>query len=202
VHRRGCALDAQAFGKLQRNIKRISELPMPAGRPGLIRRFFGFLWRTLDFSRRMVLNLLFLAVIVIVVAAWLHDGRPTLTDKTVLVVEIKGPIVEQYTGAAGEAALAQMLLERERETQLRDLLTAMDAAAKDERIARVLLMLDDFEGAGMPTLREGGGQAGGGLGLVIRPTPVLPGGARERGLSASARHGVAARLWRLSQLLP
>ncbi len=127
---------------------------MPAGRPGPIRRFFGFLWRTLDFSRRLVLNVLFLAVIVIVVFAWLHDGRPTLTDNTALVVDIKGPIVEQYTGAAGEAALVQMLLDRERETQLRDVLTALDAAAKDAHIARVLLMLDDFEGAGMPTLRE------------------------------------------------
>jgi len=127
---------------------------MPAGRPGLIRRFFGFLWRSLDFSRRLVLNLLFLAAVVFVAVFWLHDGRPTLAENTTLVVQINGPIVEQYTGAAGEAALAQAVLERERETQLRDVLTALDAAAKDARITRVLLMLDEFEGAGMPTLRE------------------------------------------------
>lgn len=127
---------------------------MSAGRPGPIRRFFRFLWRALDFSRRLVLNLLFLAVIVLVAVAWLRDGRPALTDNTALVLDIKGPIVEQYTGASGEAALAQMLLEHERETQLRDVLTALDAAVKDARIGRVLLILDDFEGAGMPTLRE------------------------------------------------
>ena len=127
---------------------------MSDGRPGLIRRFFGFLWKALDLSRRLVLNLIFLALVVVVAAAWLHDGRPTLAENTALVVDIKGPIVEQYTGAAGEAALAQAVLERERETQLRDVLTALDAAAKDARIVRVLLMLDEFEGAGMPTLRE------------------------------------------------
>jgi len=127
---------------------------MPSGRPGLIRHFFGFVWRTLDFSRRLALNLIFLALVVFFVVAWLHDGRPTLAENTALVVDIKGPIVEQYTGAAGEAALAQAVLERERETQLRDVLTALDAAARDARITRVLLMLDDFEGAGMPTLRE------------------------------------------------
>lgn len=127
---------------------------MAAGRPGLIRRVFRFLWNLLDFSRRLVLNLLFLALLVFVVAAWLYEERPTLADNTALVVNIKGPIVEQYTGAAGEAALAQVLLERERETQLRDILAALDAAAKDERIARVLLLLDDLESTGLATLRE------------------------------------------------
>ncbi len=127
---------------------------MPAGRPGPIRRFLAFLWRALDFSRRLVLNLLFLAVVVVFVVAWLYEARPALADKTVLVLDIKGPIVEQYTGAASEAVLAQTLLARERETQLRDVLTALDAATKDERIARVLLILDDFDGAGQPTLRE------------------------------------------------
>lgn len=125
-----------------------------AGRPGVIRRFFGFLWNTVDFTRRLVLNLLFLAIIAAIIFAWMHDGRPTLRDNTALVLDIKGPIVEQYTGAAGEAALAQVLFERERETQLRDVLAALDAAAKDDRIARVLVLLDDFEGAGLATLRE------------------------------------------------
>ena len=73
---------------------------MPAGRPGPIRRLFGFLWRTLDFSRRLVLNLLFLAIVAFVVFAWFYEARPTPADNTVLVLDIKGPIVEQYTGAA------------------------------------------------------------------------------------------------------
>lgn len=126
---------------------------MPAGRPGPIRRFFGALWTTVDFSRRLVFNLLFVAIVVIVVASWMHEGRPTLKDDTALVLNIKGPIVEQYTGASANA-LTQALLERERETQLRDVLRALDAAAKDPHVARVLLMLDDFEGAGFATLRE------------------------------------------------
>lgn len=127
---------------------------MSAGRPGPIRRFFRFLWATLDFSRRLVLNLLFLGVVILLVVAWLRGSGPALADKTVLVLDVKGPIVEQYSGAAGEAALSQTLLGRERETQLRDVLTALAAAAKDPHIISVLLVLDDFEGAGLATLHE------------------------------------------------
>ena len=39
-------------------------------------------------------------------------------------------------------------------TRLRDVLATLDAAAKDPQISRVLLMLDDFSGAGLASLRE------------------------------------------------
>lgn len=125
-----------------------------AARPGPIRRFFGFLWSSLDFLRRLVLNLLFLAVIALLVAAWLIDAKPALQEDTALVVDIAGPIVEQRTGAPSGVTLLQTLADRERETQLRDVLAALDAAAGDPKIGRVLLLLDDFDGAGLATLRE------------------------------------------------
>jgi protease-4 len=125
-----------------------------ASRPGLIRRFFGFIWSAIGFVRTLVLNLLFVAIIVAIAAAWLHEERPTVEPDTALVLDLSGPIVEQRTGAPASVTMLQVLAERERETQLRDVLAALDAAARDPKISRVVLLLDDMEGAGLATLRE------------------------------------------------
>ncbi len=42
------------------------------------------------------------------------------------------------------------------QVQLRDIITVLDAAAKDPKIERVLLQLDQFPGAGLSSLREVG----------------------------------------------
>jgi len=125
-----------------------------ASRPGLIRRFFGFIWKSIGFFRTLALNLLFLAVVAAVVAAWWQEGRPKLEPNTALVLDLAGPIVEQRTGAPGRFTALQALADRERETQLRDVLAALDAAATDPRIGRVLILLDDMGSAGLATLRE------------------------------------------------
>lgn len=125
-----------------------------ASRPGMIRRFFGFLWTALGFVRSLVLNLLFLALVAALVAAWLYEERPRVAANTALVVDLAGPIVEQRTGTRSSVTVLQALAERQRETQLRDLLSALDAAAGDARIGRVVLLLDDMGGTGMATLRE------------------------------------------------
>lgn len=124
-------------------------------RPGLIRRFFGFLWRGIDFSRRLVLNLLFLLIVGIVLFAWLSSDRPPrLAPDTALVVNIQGDVIEEYTVGAQEAALAEALGRDRFETRLRDVLAVLDAAARDPQITRVVLVLDEMGSAGLATLRE------------------------------------------------
>jgi protease IV len=126
-----------------------------AARPGLVRRFFGGLWWLLDFSRRLVLNLLFLALLVFIAAAWWFGSRPAaLQEKTALVLNLSGELVEQYSGSASEVLLADMFEEERRETRLRDVLQALDAAATDPAIARAVLVLDDLSGGGLASLRE------------------------------------------------
>jgi protease-4 len=127
---------------------------MASDSPGWLRRFFGFLWGLIDGARRLVLNLLFLGVIVVLLFIWLTDTRPKIADDTALVLSLSGRIVEQYTGGATEAVLSEALGDRRRETQLRDLLDAIDAAAEDPKITSILLLLDDLEGAGLATLHE------------------------------------------------
>ncbi len=124
-------------------------------RPGLIRRFFGGLWAAIDFSRRLVLNLLFLLVVAIVLFVWMSsDKPPRLAPDTALVLNIQGDVVEEYTIGAQEAAIAEALGRERFETRLRDILAVLEGAARDPQITRVVLVLDDMGSAGLATLRE------------------------------------------------
>lgn len=126
-----------------------------AARPGIIRRFFGGLWSALNFTRRLILNLLFLALVVVLVLAWLASDAPVVVAAdSALVVNLQGDIVEEYTIGPREAAVAEALGEQRFETRVRDILLAIDSAAKDPKITRAVLVLDEMRGGGAATLRE------------------------------------------------
>jgi len=123
---------------------------MSASRPGLLRR----LWRLVDGTRRLLLNLLFLALIAALVWAFATRGPAALQDKTVLVLNLRGPLVEQYSGSWRDTALGRARGDPPRQVQLRDVLNVLAAAAKDPQITQVLLILDELQGAGLASLRE------------------------------------------------
>ena len=127
---------------------------MSATHPGLVRRWFGRFWRLLDGTRRLLLNLLFLALLAALVWALVKRGPAPLQDKTVLVLNLRGPVVEQFSGSWRDSALGRVRGEPAQQVQLRDLLDVLDAAAKDPQISQALLVLDDFQGAGLATQRE------------------------------------------------
>ncbi|MDM4766929.1 signal peptide peptidase SppA [Pelomonas sp. SE-A7] len=116
---------------------------------------FGKAWWLLDGSRRVVLNLLWLLILIIAVTALFRGGPKPLQDKTTLVLSLRGPLVEQFSGSARSQAVAELQGQKaKRQTRLRDVLAALDSAAKDARISAVLLDLDEFSGAGMAGLHE------------------------------------------------
>jgi protease-4 len=124
-------------------------------RPGFFRRFLSGLWWLLDFTRRLVVNVLFLAIVVVLLIAWFSsDTPPRLQPDTALVLNLQGDIVEEYTIGPREAALAEALGEQRFETRLRDVLAALEHAARDPQITRAVLVLDEMGGAGQATLRE------------------------------------------------
>lgn len=129
---------------------------MTEKRPGFLRRLFGGLWNGLDFTRRLVVNLVFLVILVLVISAMFGGGDKALKEKTTLVLSPKGEIVEQYSGSPADVALAKALGEEVPQTQLRDILKVLEEAAKDDNIVQVMLKLDSFGGAGVSTLREVG----------------------------------------------
>lgn len=124
-------------------------------RPGIVRQFFVGLWRLIDFSRRLVLNVLFIAVAAVLLIAWFAtDVPPRLQGDTAIVLNLQGNLVDEYTVGPREAALAEVLGEERFETRLRDVLAALDAAANDPQITRAVLVLDQMGRAGQASLRE------------------------------------------------
>ncbi|HEY4556106.1 MAG TPA: signal peptide peptidase SppA [Lysobacter sp.] len=124
-------------------------------RRGPIARFFVGLWNGMNFTRRLVFNLLFFALLFVFIAALgAGDRAKPLLDRTTLVIAPKGTLVEQYTSDAASRAVNKALGDGAREVQLRDLLRALDAARTDPKIERVLLRVDRLDAAGMASLRE------------------------------------------------
>lgn len=130
---------------------------MPAtdpSNPSLLRRWFGRFWWALDASRRVVFNLIFLLLVLVLLFAAFSSSHVKLDSKTALVLNLQGPLVEQRAIGLRERINNQAQGKEVQQTQLRDVLAVLDAAAKDSKIERVVLALDDFSGAGLPALRE------------------------------------------------
>ncbi|MFG6447571.1 signal peptide peptidase SppA [Roseateles sp. BYS180W] len=111
-------------------------------------------WWLLDGTRRAILNLLLLLVIVALVWGMARSGPKPLQERSTLVLDIKGSVVEQYTGSGRDQALAQLQGQERSQTQLRDVLQVLKAAGKDPHVAQLLLDLDGMSGASPAALRE------------------------------------------------
>src|SRR5690606_17639901 len=113
-----------------------------------IAAFFVGLWDVMNFTRRLILNLLFFGLLffvllVMVVAATRGSGVKPLQDRTTLVIAPEGRLVEQYSADPVSRAVGKAMGDTGAdEIQLRDLLRALEAAQKDKKIERVLLQLD------------------------------------------------------------
>jgi len=129
---------------------------MPSTRFSTTRRWAGRLWWFVDASRRTLLNLLFLLIVLALLFAIFRSGPPALEDKTALVLKLRGPIVEQRAGGTRDNALSQLRGDDVQSVRLRDVLQGLDVAAKDPKITSLVLLTDDLQAAGLPMLREVG----------------------------------------------
>ncbi len=113
-------------------------------------------WRYLDAARRFILNLLLLALLL--AGAWwlLKPAHPALHDKTALVIDLRGALVEQASGMNPRDRLLGLVGggAASEQTRLRDVLAVLDAAAQDSHITHALLMAEDLSSASLPALRE------------------------------------------------
>jgi protease-4 len=116
-------------------------------------RLLAGIWNLFNFTRRLVFGVIALFVLFGFIVALRTQTKPVL-DKTALVLDPKGSIVEQYSNDAAQRALSNMLGSKSNQTQLRDIVAAIDAATKDARIARIVLEPDGIDSAGLSTLRE------------------------------------------------
>lgn len=116
---------------------------------------FSKAWWLLDGTRRALMNLVVLMLLVVVATALLTRGPRPLADKTTLVLRLDGNLVEQYSGSPREQLIAQAQgRSTARQTRLRDVLAVLDQAAADPAIGALLLDVDELRGAGLASLHE------------------------------------------------
>lgn len=122
---------------------------------GPIARFFGGLWDAMNFTRRLIFNLVFFLLLFAFIALLGAGDRvkPLLADTT-LVIAPQGALVEQYSQDPATRALTKAMGNDAGEVRLRDLLRALERAGDDKRINRVVLRLDQLGGGGMASRRE------------------------------------------------
>ena len=125
-------------------------------RRGPIARVLVGIWDAMNFTRRLIFNLIFFALLLFVLALLATGDRTKpLLDRTTLVIAPQGRIVEQYSIDPVSRALSRMSGDSSNvQVQLRDILRAIEAARDDARIERVYLNLDGLQGTGTATLRE------------------------------------------------
>jgi protease-4 len=103
---------------------------------------------------RRALHLILLLVIFGFIIGALRGSLPHLPARAALVIQPVGQIVEQRSGDPLQIAFNEARGQRQAETLLWDLTESIRAAARDSRIPAIVLQLDDFTGAGQPTLEE------------------------------------------------
>jgi protease-4 len=117
----------------------------------------------INFVNTLVFNvfmLVFLLLLIALIGAGIAarsgtGGLHAIGEKTALVLDLKGNLVEQYTSSPLSRAWAQASGGDEgRELQLRDVVKVLHAAKTDERIPHVVLLTDGFGTAGFAALRE------------------------------------------------
>ncbi|HEX8758363.1 MAG TPA: signal peptide peptidase SppA, partial [Steroidobacteraceae bacterium] len=111
------------------------------------------IWRGLD-GLRKILHLILLIVIFGVIAWAVSSSMPGVPDRTALVVQPQGRLVEQLSGDPVQRAIENAQGRQRQQTLLWDLVEAIRGAATDNRIRVLVLDLDEMEGAGQPMLEE------------------------------------------------
>ena len=118
-------------------------------------RLFSGLWRFIDGTRKVVLNLVFLLILFWVIAVVVDTGDiAPLQPDTTLVLSPVGNVVEQYSGTPMDRALQEALSGQRTETRLRDLVDAVNQARDDSRINRLVINPSMLSYIGLASLSE------------------------------------------------
>jgi protease IV len=137
----------------------LPERPMPVAprRRGGFGRFMRNLGRGLNITRLVIINVLFFGLLgLLVLMVYLGNRERAIQSNTVLVLAPEGTLVEQYSADAVSRAFARMSGDGVKQVQVRDLVRAIDAAAADSRISRIVMRTDKLEAGGFAAMREVG----------------------------------------------
>jgi protease IV len=114
---------------------------------------FTFLVRAFDVLRK-VLHLIVLLVIFGLIIGLLSPRVPLVPQQAALVLAPHGAVVEQLSGDPFQRAISEAYGQGTAETLLRDLVDAVRAAQKDDRIKVLVLDLGSMTGGGIAKMEE------------------------------------------------
>jgi protease-4 len=121
-----------------------------------MKAYCGRAWRGIDAARRVFTNLLFVALVIVLLVVLLSDGKPEIADTTALVIAPKGRLVEQLTGQSIQRAVNEARGAAPPETLLKDVIDAIEAGKDDDRVQVLVLDLSAFGGGLMTKLQDVG----------------------------------------------
>jgi protease-4 len=122
------------------------------------RGFAGFLrafGRGINVARLVIINVVFFGILFLVLGLTFR-GAPEVGSDTVLLLKPQGQLVEQFSIDPLARAAARASGEPVGQVQVRDLVAAIDRAAHDPRITRILIDPSDLGFGGMGALEEVG----------------------------------------------
>lgn len=133
------------------------QTPPPARkRRGFIRRFFGFIGRSISWLRVVLGNLLFLLIVLFIVLALLPKEPLVLPDEFALTLAPTGYLVDEESYVDPVNMLLSGSDDAPMETPIRPLIQAIDAGRTDPRVSGLVLELDGLLGGGISKLEEVG----------------------------------------------
>ncbi|PWN57189.1 signal peptide peptidase SppA [Abyssibacter profundi] len=122
--------------------------------PNLLRRFFGAIWTLFSVVYKLFIILSVLIVIGVLYMGFKGGAPVTVPDNVALVWHPAGVVVEQNDRDPTEEFFSELAGEGPLQTELRDLVDALDYARDDSRIRVAVLWLDALAYAGPAQLEE------------------------------------------------
>lgn len=120
-----------------------------------IRKFFSAVWTTITWTRKILVNLIFLLVLFIIISAFFTESSSKIEARSVLVLNPSGVLVEETrTPTAADLLLQKMdrtARQNQGETKVQELIQAINLAAQDPKIE--LMIIDPSELRGCDTTK-------------------------------------------------
>jgi len=127
-------------------------------KPSFIKRIFSTLWRLVTITRSVIVNLVFFVLLIAFIGAVsTGDDKIIVPEKTALVLNIVGDIVEQKREVNPmDAFLLEAMDKKEDKPEilLADILNVIANAKKDDRVEILVLQLQGMNRTGLTKLQD------------------------------------------------
>lgn len=111
--------------------------------------------RGINIARLVIINVIFFFILAIILVA-IGRSAPNVEPDSALLLKPDGQLVEQYSIDPAGRAVARVSGQDNGQVQVRDLVDAIDAAAKDGNIKRILLEPDQLQPGGFGAIEDVG----------------------------------------------